>query len=413
MSEQDRQQRTKLADHWKFTWPVLDVLIGGNSSIDLPNLSIRNWEEAGKFIGSYGFDCENSQHQRKIHGAIIESLSFIERSLMPKEWARGLTPPIDVVMCHDARNLILWASDITPEHRDRRNWSCAVLRVMHTIFHIEGAFRYSSIDQARDQIMNCFRKFIFATSDGKTWFGKEGQKVELDHADWKNLKARQSILLKLLHKRANVAETIYDMIGIRIVTKRQSDVMQLIKYLHQFHILSFPNCSPARARNTLMDASEYRRALDDLRGRLLSGSITPEQFEMTANNLRVKTPEADSSNPHSAKSYHSIQMTGRQLIRAPNANLGWLIKLEKNLHTLPENQQRDIQSLLSYIKTWPGMDLEIETSAFFPFELQVMDLQAWQYNSSGAAAHGKYKRSQIKAARRRVLSDVLQLDSTP
>ena len=47
--------------------------------------------------------------------------------------------------------------------------------------------------------------------------------------------------------------------------------------------------------------------------------------------------------------------------------------------------------------------------AFFPFEVQVMDLKAWETNSTGKASHGKYKKSQVRAARRRVLNEILPL----
>jgi len=407
--QKDKEQRQALADKWKFSWPVMDVLIGGKSSIDLPNLLVANWDEAGLFIESYGFRPDHPGDQKRIHAAIIEALHFIERELMPKEWAQGKVPPADVLSCMDGRSLLLWASEQDPEVRLRRDWSCAVLRVMHTIFHIEGAFRYTSIDCARDQIMARFHKFIFRDEDGKLWLGDRDNRVALETVEWKHQKSRQSILLKLLHKRANVAETIYDMIGVRIVTKKQSEVIQVVKLLRMHHIASFPNFNPSRARNTLINTEQYRQTMHDLRGRLLSGAITPEQFEMTALNLKFDPPEQESANIHSSRNYKSIQMTGRQLIRTMNPNLGWLKKMEREAEDLPAEKTAMLSEIVAYIKNWHGMEAELEATAFFPFEIQVLDAEAHAENSSGPAAHGRYKRSQVKAARRRVLSDILQL----
>lgn len=404
-----KERRQKLAEQWKFSWPVMDVLIGGNSSIDLPHLLITSQEEATAFIESYGFDINREADLRRIHAAMIEALHFIEQELMPKEWAQGNTPPAELLNCLDPRQLLLWASDLNIEVRQRRDWSCALLRVMHTIFHIEGAFRYSSIDIAREQIMARFHKFIHRDSDGNLWLGDHDNRVALEHVEWKHKKSRQSILLKLLHKRANVAETIYDMIGVRIVTRRQSEVMQAVRLLRMHHIVSFPNFNPSRARNTLIDTVEYRRLTDDLRGRLMSGAITPEQFEMTIANIKVDPPAAETTNQHSARNYKSIQMTGRQLVRTINPNLGWLTKLKNEVCSMPPDRQEMVSPILSYITEWHGMESEIETSAFFPFEIQVMDAAAYAENSSGPASHGRYKRSQIRAARRRVLADILQL----
>lgn len=407
--QRDKDHRQALADQWKFNWPVLDVLIGGKSSIDLPNLLITNWEEAGRFIESYGFRIDDARDQKRIHAAIIEALHFIERELMPKEWAQGNIPPADVLSCIDGRHLLLWASEQGEDVRKRRDWACAVLRVMHTIFHIEGAFRYTSIDCARDQIMARFHKFIYRDSDGKLWLGDHENRVGLEAVEWKHQKSRQSILLKLLHKRANVAETIYDMIGVRIVTKKQSEVIQVVKLLRLHHIASFPNFNPSRARNTLINTDDYRLAMHDLRGRLLSGAITPEQFEMTALNLKFDPPVQESSNVHSARNYKSVQMTGRQLIRTMNPNLGWLTKMQREAEDLPPEKMAMMTEIVSYIKSWHGMEAELEASAFFPFEIQVLDAEAHAENSSGPAAHGRYKRSQVRAARRRVLADILQL----
>ena len=405
----DKDVKQALADQWRFSWPVMDVLIGGNSSIDLPNLLISNWQEAGKFIESYGFFPDQPRDQKRIHAAIIEAMHFIERELMPKEWAQGTIPPDDVLFCNDGRHLLLWASDHTSELRERRDWSCAVLRVMHTIFHIEGAFRYTSIDCARDQIMARFHKFIYRDGDGKLWLGDSENRIGIEHIDWKHQKSRQSILLKLLHKRANVAEAIYDMIGVRIVPKRQSEVMQVVKLLKLHHIVSFPNFNPSRARNTLIDSDAYRQVMHDLRGRLLSGTITAEQFQMTATNLKFDPPALESGNLHSNRNYKSIQMTGRQLIRTMNPNMGWLTKMRNEAEFLQEDKKVVLDEVLKYITNWHGMESEMETSAFFPFEIQVLDAEAHAENSSGPAAHGRYKRSQVRAARRRVLADILQL----
>jgi uncharacterized protein (TIGR04562 family) len=120
--------KKKLLDEWTFSWPIMNVLIGGRSSIDLPEIQISGFEEATAFIKSYGYDPEKIHDARLMHAAICESLSFIERWLMPKEWKNGLQPPDEVLMCHDPRNLLLWACDRSSAAIQRRLWSCAILR---------------------------------------------------------------------------------------------------------------------------------------------------------------------------------------------------------------------------------------------------------------------------------------------
>jgi len=402
--------RSALAQRWKFNWPIMGVMIGGESSIDLPTLTLQSLEEATRFLRSYGFDADNPDDARQLQAVIVESLSFIERNLMPKEWGQGLVPPAEVIDCRDPRDLLLWASDRDEKSRMRRLWSCALLRVMHTIGHIEGAFRYNSIDQARDQIMARFNVHVRRDAEGQLWIGEDDVKVRLARMEWKYSKPRESILLKLLHKRANVAETIYDVIGVRIVTERQSDVMLVVKILSQLHIVSFPNCNPSRARNTLLDADQFRVTMDDLRGRLMSNAISVEEFERTLAGMNIPPPESGTANPHSALNYRSIQMTGRQLIRTENPNFGWLRKLEDEAASASPEKAAILRDVVGFVRGWNGVDSELCDRAFFPFEIQVMDNASYAHNSSGAASHGRYKRKQVRAARRRVLGDILQIN---
>jgi uncharacterized protein (TIGR04562 family) len=402
--------RKKILGDWSFSWPVMNVLIGGRSSIDLPEIQISDMHEATAFLKSYGYNPEKTYDARLMHAAICESLSFIEHSLMPKEWKKGLQPPTEVLTCIDPRFLLIWACDRTPENNQRRMWSCAALRVMHTIAHIEGAFRYSDIDVARDDIVGRFQSVIAYDERGDTWLQHGDQRVKLHKMDWKQKKSRESVLLKLLHKRANVAETIYDMIGLRIVTECQSDVMRVVKLLYRSHIISFPNAIPSRSRNSILDADVFRARIEQLRGELMTDKITESDFLAAVRALNVDPPEDGKENLHSGVDYHAIQMTCRQLIRTPRplTILRKGLQLEIDSMVKAGGQQSHIAELIKVLRNIAKISGEDEFS-FFPFEVQIMDKKSWDINSTGKAAHSKYKRSQLKAARRRVLNEILPL----
>lgn len=407
-----KKQQKQLEDKWAFSWPVINVLIGGRSSIDLPEIAIANAEEAGQFIRSYGYDPERTRDARLIHATIVESLSFIEHNLMPKEWKQGMVPPPEVLNCSDARDLLMWACNRTPENNLRRIWSCALLRVMHTIAHIEGAFRYSDIDSARDEIMTRFQAITSFNADGSIEMFHGDHRIPLSRMEWKTQKSRESVLLKLLHKRANVAETIYDMIGLRIVAKHQADVLQIIKILYRSHVISFPNAIPSRSRNSIIDADVFHVQLDQMRGELMTGAMTAAQFETKINNMRVPPPVSEKENQHSGSDYAAIQLTCRQLIRTPRP----ITSLRKSLEAfVAEPSPGASEELKCYLNEMAQVVKNIarisgdEEFAFFPFEIQVMDEKSWEVNSTGKASHGRYKKSQVRAARRRVLNEVLPL----
>jgi uncharacterized protein (TIGR04562 family) len=394
---------------WSFNWGIMDVLIGGKSSIDLQELKVRSWQDATEFLRYYGYDPDVPGDAQKIHMVICEAWNFIEQYLMPFEWSRGKQPPSHLLYTHDARDIILAASDLRPEVATTQAWACAVLRVMHTIAHIDGVTKYADIEAARTQVMNRFLKFVFRDQDGKLRFGDRQTSVVLDRIEWKLRKSRESIILKLLHKKANVAETIYDLLGIRVITKKLADVMVVVKFLRDFHIVTFPNCNPSRARNSLIDVESFKHNVDMLREMLEDGRIKPQEFTNILQGLTKPLAVVNSAaNPHTAKGYRAVQLTCRQLIRYPNPAVRWQEKLRRYLQEkdLSESSRRICDEILQLVA---GESQEEQLEGFFPFELQVMDEASAAQNSIGEASHDRYKQSQVKAARRRVLNRVLSM----
>lgn len=403
------EEELKAIAKWTFPWPVMDVLIGGKSSIDLPNLNITGWSDASAFVRSYGFDLSNPKDLRYVGAMFCEAIGFIENHLLPKSWRSRRQVPTEIVECLDVRHLLIWASSLSKENEQKRVWSCAILRIMHTICHIEAVYASVDLEVGRQQIMEHFANHISRDEEGTLWLGRGDQRVELASVEWKKRKSRESIILKLLHKPGNVAETIYDLIGIRIVTKRLSDVIMAVKYLGQCYLITFPNCHPMRARNNLIDVELFRGHVDSLIQLLQSGAITASDFSSMIEKLTAPLVGSEKSNPHSSDSYKSIQLTCRQMIRGTTTALSWLNKLEKFASALGKEQTPAwLAQLLDLAQSWNGVSQMADKAVFFPFEVQIMDEKAFESVSSGPASHRKYKESQVRTARRRVLAEVLR-----
>jgi uncharacterized protein (TIGR04562 family) len=418
----DKQENyEKIINQWDFDWPLMEVLVGGKSSIDLPSLHVKNYEEASEFVLNYGYDADNDADQRKLHSFIVESFSFIQNILMPREWMGGNRPPGEVFNCSDVRCLLLWASDQDEEYERRRNWSCSVLRVVHTIAHLHGVQKRADLVEARKQIMGRFEKYIFRNKDGELRLGDENMSLALDRVEWKNFKKRDSIILKLLHKQGNVAEAIYDFLGIRLITKRKSDVMMVAKFFRDFYMVTFPNMSPARSRNTVVGLNEFREFVALHRQNLKEGAIDSDKFlELIENDfVFADKVQKRSTNPHSSASYKSIQMTCRQLIRYENPMVAWSRKINDWMEASPflrdvaggekrNPAQRAVEEMLSVFKNTCELQNSSEISVFFPFEVQIMDSQSYAEGEGGEASHSRYKKSQIRTARKRILHHVLK-----
>lgn len=395
-----------LAEIWNFPWHVMEVFVGGKSAIDVPRLGIQDDDDAMKFLSSYGFNCEKPEDLRAMHQAFVEAVSFIERQLIPEMWGSGVKPPEAVLQCIDPRQLLIWASQ--QDRDDKAMWSCAILRVMHTIGHIEGVYQSAPFQIARDRVRENFARHIFKDENGVMRLGDSRINIELHSVEWKTEKSRDSILLKLLHKAANVAETIYDLFGVRIVTKRLCDVMVAVKFLRQFNIVSYPNSHPSRVRNTLVDVDKFMGHVESLRHLLTSGVITSQEFNEIIERLTEPALITRRSNPHSGTSYRSIQLTCRELIRCPNPVFGWMDDLRRLGPGLIQSNRQFLKHMMHLIETWPGVEKSRNISVFFPFEVQILDETAFFQSLSGSSSHSQYKQSQIKAARRRVLHEVLK-----
>ncbi|SMF29720.1 TIGR04552 family protein [Pseudobacteriovorax antillogorgiicola] len=405
MDDTEAQEIRKL---WDFNWGVMDVLIGGKSSIDLEDLKFRNWNDATEFLKYYGYDPDSPVDARKMHAVIIESWNFIERYLIPKEWEKGVQPPEDLLHSADVRDFIIAASDRRSEAALKQAWACAVLRIMHTIAHIDGVQRFADFSIAAEQIMQRFRQFIFRDEDGNLMFGEPGACIPLYKIEWKLQKSRESVILKLLHKKANVAETIYDLIGVRIIPRELSDVLVAVKFLRDYHMVTFANCNPSRSKNSLIDIETFKHNVETLRIMLDDNRISQQEFlSLLKGVTRPSDRMTGQVNPHSGNNYRSIQLTCRQLIRFPRMTSLWQEKLKDYLKSHEIKREslavlNDIAKLLDYDKVRSRKYL-----GFFPFEIQIFDQDTYKMNMLGEANHNRYKQSQIRYARRRVLGKVL------
>jgi uncharacterized protein (TIGR04562 family) len=150
--------------------------------------------------------------------------------------------------------------------------------------------------------------------------------------------------------------------------------------------------------------------MDNLRGELMTQKITPEDFEKKVMELNIEPPPAAADNSHSGDLYSAIQLTGRQLVRHTRP----LTILKDRLHELSQSKAVTKELALCFEEMTAVMNNIAriggdEEFAFFPFEIQIMDRQSWENNTHGKASHSRYKRSQIRAARRRVLNEILPL----
>jgi len=383
-----------------FSWDTLRLFLEGFSPVDLTGLGITTRDEADEFISAYGYnlaDPKEMQEGLQIHR---EAISFIERYLCPAldGDSADLEIPEEVRRPSHLTDLILFSSD-------RANpvlgaWSCAVLRVMHTISHANLAARTPYFREVQEQILGPFREHIYPSPEQPERLGEGASSVPLKAAFFKRRKSRESLILKLLHKPDNVASEVYDRIGIKLVTQTKVDALLALKYLRKRNLVSLPLLTPGRSRNTLVDLESFREAYESL----TSGQPSIDEEESDQEFFRQlafrPTKEAKlledrmAVNPYSSPSFRSIQFTCRKLVKVDHPAVTVINQLRR--------QTGDSQLGNEVARHYPR-----QLRFTFPFEIQITDWENYLASRQGEGSHLSYKRRQLTAARRRILGEVL------
>lgn len=401
-----------LRNKYGFHWDVLDVIIAGRSSIDSPTgFQIRAQEEAGRFLDSYGYSIEDPIENAELLGNYHEALNFIRKHFLQPDNPAGLKleVPRKILELTDLRDLFLMASHHYPNQSSDsqgaalRNWACSLLKVMHTIAHIDKDLRSPHFPDIQQQIFDRFYKVIHRDGDGNLYLGENDQdpfRVDLVAFETKPKKSRDSTILKLLHKPENVAEDIFDRVGIRFITRTRLDALRVVKYLKDNMIVMPPNIKPSRSRNTLIELDYFREQLGTLISRAEKSEVSEEQLreELEA---AARAPMVNPDNPHSSEFYRAIQFTCRQLIKLKNP----LFEEIRSIKTISKTKTPENEDLAKAIEKIDLKYLQREIRFFYPFEVQVVDAVSAEENEKGRSAHSEYKRAQVQTALRRVMGN--------
>lgn len=362
-------------------WETLSAMIQGKSSIDLTAMPIYNRDEAFSLVYNYGFDLSLPEDAAEVEGLFIEAVKFIEhRFLTPSiDWENLGEPPspsekipLTVIESRNVLDLIMLASQ-----RDNplRPWACALLKVMHTLVYIQNSPLYKYHAQASETILSRFREILFPDEDGTvTLQGLQGRFLKLYAFEAKHHKPRESILIKLLCKKENVAENVWDLVGVRMVTFHPAEAILAVDILREQKVLLFPNVIPSRSRNTLIDFEHFRALFEEQLKQFHLGKRSLEEMQkiFETDDFTIPAEVPLNQNPLSSPQYRSLHITCRQLLRVkPNSNLA-------------------------------------ETRFAFPYEIQIFDKENYLESKEGLGAHAAYKQRQLFAARRRVLGTLLK-----
>ena len=372
---------------------ITRVVLGGGSFIDQPGIHLPTLPQARDFALYYGYDVEIPTQREHLVKVFEDALAFMEEVILD---GTGLGLPPDFCALQDPLELLVWASVRPMDARAR--WSCALLRVMHTLFHLDNNVYLRFLPAIQQQIFDRYERYLVPTSDGG-WMLKGAYEVPLLAVKRKESKNRVSMLLKLLHKPENVAETIYDQIGIRLVAEDLLGVLAAIRFLLDHHILMATHIKPSRTRNLMVDIPALEAWMSRLPRGFTLEQLDPVEREALVADLAFM-PQRVESNPFSSSSYSAVQFTAQTLIRLPGPAVSVLERIQSRLNTMGKPEMGDLLHIPELIQA------QEEFTFFFAHEVQVMERTGYESILSGPASHAEYKSRQKEAARRRVLQGI-------
>ena len=360
----------------------------------------------------YGFDVHDPVQKAELFGIYQEAIQFIKRYFLKEGNAQGLdvAVPNRFYAILDVQELLLIATNKKSDEdstKEEMIWAGVILKVMHTILHADKDLRYRYFSTIQTQIFDRFYKFIQRDENNSLYLGTgdEVGSIPLVEFETKAKKTRESIIIKLLHKRENVAEELFDRIGVRFVTKSKVDSLRVLKFLYQNYITIVNNIKPSRSHNTLVDMEKFKTGYFEILKESLKSELEEREFAEKLENLAEECSvygKSEAVNVHSSTEYKAIHFTCRQLIKYRNP---FLKEFNEVKRLAKEQEESDLAKKILSLDT---SSIARDVRFFYPYEVQITDIKSHLKNTEGEASHLEYKKSQLNSAMKRLFRPLIE-----
>ncbi len=321
---------------------TLRLILRGGSVIDWKRLHFKTRGEVDHFLRTNLFDPDDPIDVRRMREILRQAVEYLRKTFRYRV-AEPVAKPRGI------QDLFLLASGVLEPTRLRRI-ACVVLKVMHTVQHVEAR---ELLHRARVSEVEIAQMVDHRVRGVVERLVREERLpiVEFDGS----AKSRHSVVTKLIAKRENVAAQVYDRHRYRVVVEDLASVVTVVLVLAH-EMFPFNYVVPGQAQNTLVSLSELGRAHPRLRE---LARAHPDGSE--DDGLRQ-------SNEFSGRSYRILNF----IVDLP---------LRIDATALATKHERDD---------------DLGRIVFAPVELQVVDKLTAHANEEGENAHVRYKKRQLR-----------------
>lgn len=401
-----------------FDWDLMDVIIGGKSALDYKFFisSVYSLEQVNDFLRGYGLDPNDPVGQAELFGNFQEAIQFVRRYFLKEGNPDGpdLKIPHSLFTITEITELFMMTTRSSQYDLYDQMWAEVILKIMHTILHVDKDLRSNYFSVIQTQIFDRFYKYIYRDESGQLFLGVQEKDGQVDHVgpiplvdfETKAQKTRESVIIKLLHRVESVAEELFDTVGMRFITKTRFDTLRILKFLLAKNIVIPHNIKPSRSFNSLIDMKKFRKKHHKTVKMSLRNIISEERFiqalDRQAMECFPKEKKKYHDNQHSSYEYLSIQFTSRQLINYKNPFFQEFHNVRQMAKEMAENDE-----LAKKVLSLDNSLITKNIRFFYPYEIQIVDVEGHRENTEGEASHREYKRAQTKSVIKRIFRRIL------
>jgi uncharacterized protein (TIGR04552 family) len=213
------------------------LILRGTSVIDWKRLHFRDAAEVDHFLRLNLFELADARDVRRLRTVLEQAVEYL-RSAFGYRVAAAVAQPSDL------RELFLLAGGAI-EPRKYRRIACVVLKCMHVVHHLEAReLLFRTPIREADLAERVDRRVMREA--------RRMKQLGLPIVEFVgNVKARSSLITKLLAKRETVAAQIFDRVRYRVVTERLDEIPSILNHLGRT-LFPFNYVVPGQSQNTLL-----------------------------------------------------------------------------------------------------------------------------------------------------------------
>ena len=226
------------------------LVLRGGSPIDWHRLNYRSIHQVDDFLRANLLDPSDPRDMARLEYLHREALRYLRRNFTFRF-------PAEVERPEDVRHLFLYASEIGRLNRVQI-LSCVVLKTMHTINHLEARELLLETSVSEAQLITVMEQQVLARARAMTDHG-----LPVVHF-YGSRKTRDSMVSKLLSKKAARASDILDKLRFRIVTEARDQVVPVLAYMLR-HVFPWNHVTSGQSTNKLLDLHRWLEVRDATR----------------------------------------------------------------------------------------------------------------------------------------------------